>query len=91
MWTPVNESEKNRIGVVLKKPQGLADVKDGQVVSVKGVDDKERSNVKVVWEKEKAGMFSWKVGLPAGKKETLVLEWEVKAPVGYALAESFGN
>lgn len=90
MWD-ASESEKNRVSVVLKKPEGLADARDGQAVTVKGVDGKERSNVKVYWQKEKAGLFYWKVDVPAGKKETLVLEWDVKAPVGYSLVESYEN
>ncbi|KAF5391620.1 hypothetical protein D9757_002404 [Collybiopsis confluens] len=91
MWTPTSDGDKKRVSVVLRKPHGLADAKDGQPVAVEDVNGNERDNVTVVWEKEKEGKFYWKVGVKAGKSEQLVLEWEVKAPTDLALVEGYGT
>lgn len=78
-------SEDKRIQVLLRKPDGLVDAKDGQVVDLK----KSREGLKVRWsppvdgkggEKEGRFEFLWKVD--AGAKVTVVSEWEVKAPAG---------
>jgi len=85
----------SKVSVILRKPSGLADAEEGQVVKVPKDEDRE-SQVSVMWEKvsaeghggQKAGKLEWKVSVPAGKKETLELEWEVKAPLDMPLVES---
>lgn len=86
--------DDKRIKVILRRPEGLADAKDGEVVNVRSSD-----GLKVMWEKlvdgvggERQGKFEWKWKVDAGAKATLESEWEVKAPADLLLAEtaSFG-
>jgi hypothetical protein len=76
-------SEDKRVKVFLRKPDGLVDAKDGQVIDLK----KLMEGQKVRWsplvdgkggEKEGRFEFLWKVD--AGEKVTVVSEWDVKAP-----------
>jgi hypothetical protein len=76
-------SADKHIKVLLRKPEGLVDAKDGHVVDLKKLND----GLKVRWsplvdgkggEKEGRFEFLWKVD--AGAKVTVVSEWEVKAP-----------
>jgi hypothetical protein len=90
-------SDNKRIKVLLRKPDGLVDAKDGQVVDLKKLNE----GLKVRWsplvdgkggEKEGRFEFLWKVD--AGAKVTVVSEWEVKAPadaVWHESTQSFGQ
>ena len=80
-------AEDKRIKVLLRKPDGLVDAKDGQVVDLKKLKD----GLKVRWsplvdgkggEKEGRFEFMWKVD--AGAKVTVQSEWEVKTPADLA-------
>ncbi|KAJ7596911.1 hypothetical protein C8J56DRAFT_773295, partial [Mycena floridula] len=83
-------SGDQKIKVILRKPDGLADAKD-EVVDLK-------DELKVMWSKttdslagEKEGMFEWLAGsLAAGSKLVLLSEWEVKAPAEMLLSEIVG-
>jgi hypothetical protein len=77
-----HEGDSKRAKVVLRKPEGLADAKAGQVVELK-----KELGLKVMWEKmvdgkggEKEGKFEWRWKVDSGAKVTLEAEWEVKAP-----------
>jgi len=81
-------SEDKRIKVILRKPVGLADAKDGQVVDM-------QNGLKVSWEKvvdgkggEKEGRFEWLWKVDAGSQVKMEAEWEVKAPADVKWAES---
>jgi len=83
-------SEDKRIRVLLRKPDGLVDAKDGQVIDLK----KLKEGLKVRWsprvdgkggEKEGRFEFLWTVAVEA--KVTVVSEWEVKAPADAAWHE----
>ncbi|KAG6872729.1 hypothetical protein C0995_007132 [Termitomyces sp. Mi166 len=76
--------DDKRAKVILRKPEGLADSKDGEEIVV-GKGGQQVG--KVAWEKqvdrkggEKEGKFAWKASVKA--KETVMLEsqWELKAP-----------
>jgi hypothetical protein len=82
-------SDDKRAKVILRKPEGLADAKDGQVVDLK--DD----GLKVSWEKmadgkggEKEGKFEWRWKVDGGAKVMLEAKWEVKAPADVNWAET---
>ncbi|TFK87173.1 hypothetical protein K466DRAFT_522882 [Polyporus arcularius HHB13444] len=81
---PLGDENAN-IKVMLRKPEGLAQAKDGEEVTVllKG----EVQNAKARWSKlengkggEKDGMYEWVCSVPAGKAVSLKAEWAVKAP-----------
>jgi hypothetical protein len=83
-------SDDKRIKVILRKPTGLADAKDGQVVDLKN------NGLKVQWEKivdgkggEKEGRFEWLWKVEGGAQIKLEAEWEVKAPADIRWNESF--
>jgi hypothetical protein len=83
--------EDKRVRVILRKPEGLADAKDGQVVDLK-------DGLKVGWEKvadgkggEKEGRFEWLWKVDAGSQVKLEAEWEVKAPDHVKWVESVFN
>jgi len=84
-------SQDKRVKVHLRKPDGLVDAKDGQVVDLK----KLKEGLKVRWsslvdgkggEKEGRFEFMWKVN--AGASVTVQSEWEVKAPADVDWHES---
>jgi len=83
-------SGDQKIKVILRKPDGLADAKD-EVVNLK-------DGLKVMWSKgsdgltgEKEGKFEWRSGnVAAGSKSVLLSEWEVKAPAEMLLSEIVG-
>ena len=73
----------------MRKPKGLADAKDGEIVDLK--DD----GLKVTWEAmidgkggEKEGKYEWKWKVGSGAKVNLESEWEVKVPGDVAWVES---
>ena len=85
---PLGNSDAN-IKVALRKPDGLAQAKDGEEVTVTlpGVGDAAGQEAKVRWARtenggggEKQGLYEWVCELKAGKKVRLEAEWEVKAP-----------
>jgi hypothetical protein len=84
-------SQNKRVKVHLRKPDGLVDAKDEQVVDLK----KLKEGLKVRWsplidgkggEKEGRFEFMWKVD--AGANVTVQSEWEVKAPADIDWHES---
>ncbi|PPQ76385.1 hypothetical protein CVT24_007939 [Panaeolus cyanescens] len=84
-------SEDKRVKIVLRKPNGLANAKDGQVIDVEGTD-----GLKVGWEKtvdgkggEKEGRYEWKWKVESGAKVTFLSEWEVKTPGDCTWTEVF--
>ena len=85
---PLGNADAN-IKVALRKPDGLAQAKDGEEVTVTlpGVGDAAGQEAKVRWARtenggggEKQGLYEWVCELKAGKKVRLEAEWEVKAP-----------
>ncbi|KAJ6578075.1 hypothetical protein B0H19DRAFT_1122296 [Mycena capillaripes] len=81
--------DDKRAKVLLRKPEGLADAKDGQVVKLAP------SGLKVMWGKtsdgrsgEKDGRFEWAWSVDGGAKVVLEAEWELKAPTDVAWVES---
>jgi hypothetical protein len=84
--------EDKRVKVILRKPEGLADAKDGEAVDLK------KDGLKVGWEKlvdgkggEKEGRFEWSWKVDAGSQVKLEAEWEVKAPADIKWVESVFN
>ncbi|KAI1792172.1 hypothetical protein LXA43DRAFT_364276 [Ganoderma leucocontextum] len=87
---PLGNDDAN-IKVALRRPDGLAQSKDGEEVIValspSGAGDSEGQEAKVQWARtenggggEKEGLYEWVCELKAGKKVKLEAEWEVKAP-----------
>ncbi|KAJ7471038.1 hypothetical protein FB451DRAFT_1090666 [Mycena latifolia] len=79
--------DDKRAKVLLRKPDGLADAKDGEVVTLAP------PGLKVMWGKtadgrsgEKDGRFEW--AWSVGAKAVLEAEWELKAPADVAWVES---
>ncbi|KAJ7062781.1 hypothetical protein C8F01DRAFT_1251594 [Mycena amicta] len=79
----VPTSDDTRAKVLLHKPAGLADAKDGQVVKLEG----QPPGLTVCWGKtadgrpgEKEGRIEWGWSVEAGKKAELQAEWELRAP-----------
>ena len=73
--------EDKRAKIILHKPLGLADAKDGESVDLKS------DGLLVGWEKlvdgkggEKEGKFEWKWEVGSGAKVNLEAEWEIKVP-----------
>lgn len=86
-------SDDKRVKVILRKPAGLADAKDGQVVDVKS--DGNQTGLQTMWEKavdgsggEKEGRYEWKWKVDGGAKVTFEAEWEIKAPADLQLVEA---
>ncbi|KAJ6577798.1 hypothetical protein B0H19DRAFT_1218221 [Mycena capillaripes] len=82
-------SDDKRAKVLLRKPEGLADAKDGQVVKLTP------PGLKVMWGKtadgrsgEKDGRFEWVWSVDGGAKVALEAQWELKAPTDIAWVES---
>lgn len=74
--------DDKRAKIILRKPEGLADTKDGQELVVN-----KETGLKVMWEKlvdgkggEKQGKFVWKGSVKAKDKIVLESQWEVKVP-----------
>ncbi|KAF8155336.1 hypothetical protein K438DRAFT_1687435 [Mycena galopus ATCC 62051] len=83
--------DDKRAKVLLHKPEGLADAKDGQIVKLTP------PGLKVMWGKtwdgragEKDGRFEWAWSLEGGAKAVLEAEWELKAPADVSWVESVG-
>ena len=81
--------DDKRVQIVLRKPAGLADAKDGQSVDL-------NNGLRVAWEKvvdgkggEKEGKFEWRWRVGNGSKINLEAEWEVKAPGDVCWVETF--
>lgn len=82
---PLGNEDAN-ISVMLRKPDGLAQIKDGEEVAVRLGGDV--TDVKARWSKvrngkggEKDGMYEWVcAAVPAGKTATLEAQFAVKAP-----------
>ncbi len=81
--------EDKRVKVVLRKPEGLADAKEGEWVDIG------KEGLKVGWEKvvdgkggEKDGKFEWRWKIGSGAKVKLEAEWEVNAPGEIAWVET---
>ncbi|KAF9550044.1 hypothetical protein CPC08DRAFT_768987 [Agrocybe pediades] len=72
--------DDKRAKIVLQKPVGLADAKDGQVVDLKN------QGLKVQWQPlvdgkggYKEGKFEWKWNVNTGAKVVVEAEWDVKS------------
>ncbi|KAJ8482397.1 hypothetical protein ONZ51_g5383 [Trametes cubensis] len=83
-------NEESKLTVVLRKPVGLAETKEGQDVVVKldmkGEGDA-KTTAKVRWQDmvdgkggEKDGLYEWVCTIPAGRKVVLEAQWDVKGP-----------
>ncbi|EJF59169.1 hypothetical protein BD309DRAFT_953032 [Dichomitus squalens] len=88
---PIGSDEAN-IAVTLRKPEGLAQAKDGEDVAVKLSGETKGATVR--WTKvesgaggERDGLYEWLCGVKAGKKVQLEAEWDVKAPSSVRLEE----
>ncbi|KAJ8482399.1 hypothetical protein ONZ51_g5381 [Trametes cubensis] len=87
---PLGNGE-DKVAVVLRKPEGLAESKDGQDVVInlnaEGSAEGTKATAKVRWQKvvdgkggEKDGLFEWVCAVPAGEKIDLDAQWDIKAP-----------
>ncbi|KAI1792158.1 hypothetical protein LXA43DRAFT_1093971 [Ganoderma leucocontextum] len=83
---PLGNNDAN-IKVALRRPDGLAQAKDGEEVTVTLDTADDGQEAKVRWARtenggggEKEGLYEWVCELKAGKKIRLETEWEVKAP-----------
>ena len=81
--------EDKRAKIILRKPFGLADAKDGKLIDLKN------DGLLVGWEKlvdgkggEKEGKFEWKWKVGTGAKVILEAEWEIKVPGEFPWAEA---
>jgi hypothetical protein len=94
----VSEDER-RVSVILRRPAGLAELKQGEELQVGAADhereDKDKDNTQTVrWGKVvdgkggKEGMLEWVVEVEAGEELTIKTEWDVKAPVSLWWVES---
>jgi hypothetical protein len=100
---PVSDDEK-RVSVVLRRPEGLAELAQGEELKVctkegtregKGEEEEEGGKRTVRWSKvvdgkggKKQGLFEWVVEIGAGEEVTIETEWDVKAPVSLSWVES---
>ena len=89
---PLGNEDAN-ITVMLRKPDGLAQAKDGDEVAARLDGDVQEAKAR--WSKvedgkggEKSGMYEWVCAIPAGKKVTLEAEWAIKAPSKVTWEES---
>ncbi|KAI0323509.1 hypothetical protein GY45DRAFT_1332481 [Cubamyces sp. BRFM 1775] len=87
---PLGNGE-DKVAVVLHKPEGLAESKDGQHVTINlnpdGSAEGTKATAKVRWQKvvdgkggEKDGLFEWVCAVPAGETIGLEAQWDIKAP-----------
>ncbi|KAF7335447.1 hypothetical protein MVEN_02198000 [Mycena venus] len=81
--------DDKRAKVLLRKPEGLANAKGGEVVKLAP------PGLKVMWGKtsdgrlgEKDGRFEWAWSVDGGAKAVLEAQWELKAPADIAWVES---
>ncbi|KAI0695488.1 hypothetical protein C8T65DRAFT_44921 [Cerioporus squamosus] len=81
---PLGNEDAN-IKVMLRKPDGLAQIKDGEDITVSLTGDVKEAKAR--WSKvengkggEKDGMYEWVCAVPAGKTVSLEAEWAIKAP-----------
>ena len=88
---PVSE-DKKRVSVVLRHPEGLAELEQGGELKVSEGEGEKRT---VRWSKvvdgkggKKEGLFEWVVEVGAGEEITIETEWDVKAPVSLRWVES---
>ncbi|KDQ59010.1 hypothetical protein JAAARDRAFT_128083 [Jaapia argillacea MUCL 33604] len=84
--------DDKRVKVILRKPQGLAEAKGDQEVTVKDKD----KEVKIRWSKvvdkkggAKEGKYEWLCELDANGEINLVTEYEVKSPADLNWIESW--
>ncbi|KAL4250906.1 Conserved hypothetical protein CHP02231 [Abortiporus biennis] len=83
---PDPEDDQTLVKVLLKKPQGLADIEEGDSLDI---SEKGGSKRKVRWSQavgnkggEKEGKFEWVVNIKEGEEAVLVSEYDVKVPTG---------
>jgi len=88
---PVSE-DKKRVCVVLRRPEGLAELEQGEELKVDSGSGEKRT---VRWSKvvdgkggKKEGLFEWVTEVGAGEEVTIETEWDVKAPVSLSWVES---
>ncbi|KAI0264599.1 hypothetical protein BC834DRAFT_970557 [Gloeopeniophorella convolvens] len=90
---PVSDDDK-RVSVVLRRPVGLAEVKQGEETEVAANDKNDKRCIvrwgKVVDEKggRKEGLYEWVIEVGAGESITVETEWDVKAPSSLNWIES---
>jgi hypothetical protein len=84
----IPHTDDKRIKVILLKPEGLGNTKDGQTLSLK------EEGLTVRWQDvvdglggEKEGKFEWKWKVSAASQITLESQWKVEAPVDMTLVE----
>ena len=84
--------DDKRVKVLLQKPEGLANAKDGEEVLV---DEEKEDGPKIMWGKlvdgkggEKEGKFQWKGSVKAKDKLELEAQWDVKGPADVSWVES---
>ncbi|KAH9481857.1 Protein F37C4.5 [Psilocybe cubensis] len=82
-------SDDKGASIVLRKPVGLADAKDGKYV------DLNKDGLRVGWEPlvdgkggEKEGKYEWRWKVAGGAKVNLETEWEIKVPGENAWVEA---
>jgi len=87
---PVSE-DKKRVNVVLRRPEGLAELEQRAELKV-GEGSGEKRTVR--WSKvadgkggKKEGLFEWVAEVGAGEEVTIETEWDVKAPVSLSWVE----
>ena len=88
---PVSE-DKKRARIVLRRPEGLAVLEQGDELKVCEGEGQRRtvrwSNVADGKGGKKEGMFEWVAEVGAGEEITIKTEWDVKAPVSLSWVES---
>ncbi|CAK5280711.1 unnamed protein product [Mycena citricolor] len=76
--------DDKRAKVILRKPDGLADSKDGELVKL------QQAGLQVQWGKgsgEKDGRFEWMWSVESGASVALEAEWELRAPADVSWVE----
>ncbi|EIN04009.1 hypothetical protein PUNSTDRAFT_108850 [Punctularia strigosozonata HHB-11173 SS5] len=76
------EAIKQKVRVILRKPDGLADASQGETVSVEVKGGKAKA--KWAADGEKDGKYDWVCDLEPGKELTLETVYEVRAPADMA-------
>ncbi|KAI0791184.1 hypothetical protein C8Q75DRAFT_715913 [Abortiporus biennis] len=83
---PVPEDDET-VKVILKKPEGLADVDQGGILDI---SEKVGQKCTVRWGEivagkggQKEGKFEWVVNISEGGEVTLISEYDVKVPIGF--------
>ena len=88
---PVSE-DKKRARIVLRRPEGLAVLEQGDELKVCEGEGQKRTvrwgNVVDGKGGKKEGMFEWVAEVGAGEEITIETEWDVKAPVSLSWVES---